>query len=198
MAAGAGGDLPEVFRDWIAAQQRVSDLRVEFRMTKTLPTLKESVRSVGRFWSYVDGRFRWETGKPVRSVLVFDGITLQAWEASDNQWRKLDPHSSSMRLWMDFLGGRKLTESGLLRDFQIAGLTEMKSLTRVILEPKSPRTRRNLKQIELQFDTAEPRLVQLLVRQGDGGSQTMDFDAPRRMTAADREVIPPPASPSNP
>jgi hypothetical protein len=55
-----------------------------------------------------------------------------------------------------------------------------------------------LKQIELQFDTAEPRLVQLLVRQGDGGSQTMDFDAPRRMTAADREVVPPPASPSNP
>jgi hypothetical protein len=35
-------------------------------------------------------------------------------------------------------------------------------------------------------------LVQLLVRQGDGGSQTMDFNEPKRMTTADRAMVPPP------
>jgi hypothetical protein len=35
--------------------------------------------------------------------------------------------------------------------------------------------------------------LQIVVWQGDGGSQMMDFKEPKRMTAADRGVVPPPA-----
>lgn len=191
-AEPAAAGLPGFFRAWLAAQKNAPDLRVEFSITKILPTLKEPVQAPGRFWNYADGRFRWETGKPATSVLVYDGVTLQTWEAGENQWRKLNPNHRGMRLWMDFLGGQKLTEAGMLKDFLITAPAAGKPLAKVILEPKSPQARRNMPQIVLTFNTLEQRLVQMLVQQGDGGSQTMDFREPTRMTAADRAVVPPP------
>ena len=193
--AGSGATgVPGVLGDWLAARKHAADVRVEFRTTKSMPALKEPLKADGRIWSYADGRFRWETGAPATQVLVYDGATLQSWDAAGKQWRKLDPNSRSMGLWMDFLGGRNLTEAGLLKDFEIREAAETKLLTGVILEPKSARVRRDLKQIELRFNAGEQRLVQMLIRQGDGGSQTMDFSAPGRMTAEDRTVVPPPAA----
>ena len=196
-AADAASDgLPGFFRTWLAAQKHAPDMRVEFSLTKTLPTLKAPVKSAGRFWSYADGRFRWETGKPATAVLVYDGVTLQSWQAAENQWRKLNPNNRSMRLWMDFLGGQNLTETGLLKDFLItAPAAGRKPLASVLLEPKSKQERKDVPRIELTFNTAEQRLVQLLIRQGDGGSQAMDFGEAKPMTAADRAVVPPPSRP---
>ncbi|MCX6875713.1 MAG: outer membrane lipoprotein carrier protein LolA [Verrucomicrobia bacterium] len=193
LAESAGDGLPAVFRTWLAARQTAPDLRVEFSLTKTLPTLKEPVKATGRFWKFADGRFRWETGRPAASALVFDGVALQSWEVAENQWRKLNPGNHSMRLWMDLLGGQNLTSEGLTKDFLITAAAVKPPLASVILEPKSKRERKAVPQIELKFNTAEQRLVQLLVRQGDGGSQTMDFGEPTRMTAADRAVVLPAA-----
>ena len=193
LAESADTAVPGFFGDWLAAQKHAADVRVEFSITKTMPALKEPVKAAGRFWNYADGRFRWETGQPATAVLVFDGVTLQSWDAAGNKWRTLDPNSRSMRLWMDFLGGQNLTEGGLRRDFLITAPAAGKALASVVLEPKSSRVRRDLKQIQLKFNTAERRLVQMLIQQGDGGSQTMDFSAPKRMTAADRAMVPPPA-----
>lgn len=195
LAEPAGAGLPGFFRDWLVAQKNAPDLRVEFSITKSLPALKQPVQAPGRFWSYADGRFRWETGTPATSVLVYDGATLQSWEAGENQWKKLNPNHRGMRLWMDFLGGQKPTGAGLLKDFLITTPAATKLLASVILEPKSPSVRKDLKQIELTFNTVELRLVQMRVLQGDGGSQTMDFREPKRMTAADRAVVPPPPHP---
>jgi hypothetical protein len=80
----------------------------------------------------------------------------------------------------------------MLKDFLITAPAATKPLAKVMLEPKSPRVRKDLKQIELTFNTVEPRLVRMRVLQGDGGSQTMDFREPERMTVADRAVVPPP------
>ena len=193
LAERAGGGVPGVFGAWLVAQQHAVDVRVEFTLIKAMPALKEPVKAAGRFWNYADGRFRWETGTPATAVLVYDGVTLQSWDAAGNQWRKLNPNSRGMHLWMDFLGGQNLSEAGLLKDFQITAAEGKPRLAAVVLEPKSARVRRDLKQIELKFDPAGPRLVQMLILQGDGGSQTMDFGAPKRMTAADRAVVPPPA-----
>jgi hypothetical protein len=194
LAQTASDGLPAFFRDWLATQKQAPDMRVAFTITKTMPALKEPVKAAGWFWSFTDGRFRWETGKPTTSVLVYDGVTLQSWEASDKQWRKLNPHNRSIRLWIDFLGGQNLTEEGLLKDFTISSPAAKKPLASVVLEPKSSRTRKDLPRIELSFNTTERRLVQVLVRQGDGGSQQMDFSEPKRMTAADRAVVPSPAT----
>jgi outer membrane lipoprotein-sorting protein len=190
LADSPGTGVPGVFGDWLAAQKHASDVKVEFSITKTMPALKEPVKAVGRFWNYADGRFRWETGKPATTVLVFDGVTLQSWDAAENQWHKLNPNSRGMRLWMEFLGGQNLTEEGLLKDFLITASESKMPLAGVILQPKSSRVRRDLKQIELKFNASEKRMVQMLIAQGDGGSQTMDFGAPKRMTAADRAVVP--------
>jgi outer membrane lipoprotein-sorting protein len=185
--------VPGVLHTWLAAQKRTGDVRVEFGITKTLPALKEPVKSSGRFWNYADGRFLWETGKPPTAVLRYDGVTLDSWQAETNQWQKLDPNQRAIRLWMDFLSGKNLTEENLLRQFLITAPAAGKSTASVILEPKSKRERRDLKQLELKFDTAGQRLLQIVVWQGDGGSQMMDFKEPKRMTAADRGVVPPPA-----
>lgn len=192
-AEAAREEVPGVLHNWLAAQKHAGDVRVEFGIIKTLPTLKEPVKSSGRFWNYADGRFLWETGKPPTAVLRYDGLTLDSWDAESNKWHKLDPNQRGMRLWMNFLSGKNLTEETLLKEFQISAAAAGKSFARVILEPKSKRERRDLNKLELKFDTAASQLVQVMVWQGDGGTQTMDFKEPKRMTAADRGVVPAPA-----
>ena len=191
--AAADDGVPGFFRTWLAAQKQAGDVRVEFEITKTLPTLKAPVKSSGRFWNYADGRFLWENGKPPTSVLRYDGVTLDCWEAVENKWRKLDPTQRGVRLWMDFLSGKNLTEVNLAKEFLITVPEAKAPMASMVLEPRSKRERRDVEQIELRFNTAEQRLVQLVVGQGDGGTQLMDFKEPKRMSAADRAVVPPPA-----
>ena len=198
LADASGDGLPEFFRTWLAAQKLAGDVRVEFDLTKTLPTLKEPIKSPGRFWNYADGRFLWEIGRPATAVLRYNGVTLDTWEARENQWRTLDPNQRGMRLWMDFLSGQNLTEQTVVRDFLITVPAAAKPLALAILEPRSKRERRDVTQLELKFNLAGPQLVRLVVRQGDGGSQQMDFQEPKRMTAADRAVVPRPAAPADP
>ena len=188
---GAAADgLPGVFHNWLAAQKKAGDVRVDFGITKTLPTLKSPVQSEGRFWNYADGRFLWETGKPPTAQLRYDGVILDSWEAESNKWHKLDPSQRGMRLWMDFLSGKNLTEVNLLREFEVSVPAAGKVTASVILQPKSQRERRALKQLELKFDAAALRLVQVVVTQGDGGILMMDFKEPKRMTAAERAMVP--------
>lgn len=193
LADATGDGLPEFMRTWLEAQKRREDTRVDFQITKTMPTLKAPVKSSGRFWNYSDGRFLWETGRPPASVLRYDGVTLESWEAVENNWKKLDPEHRSMRLWMYFLSGNQLTETSLLESFAVTVPAAKRPLSSVILQPKSKREQKQLKQIELKFNTEEQRLVQLMVWQGDGGTQTMDFGRPKRMTASDRAAVPQPA-----
>jgi hypothetical protein len=192
LAASPGSEVPGFFRTWLATQQKTGDVRVDFGLSKTLPALKEPVKSSGRFWNYADGRFLWETGKPPSAVLRYNGAILESWEAEENKWRKLDPNDRRMRVWMNFLSGKRLTEESLLKDFQVLPNPPAaeKPLAKMILEPRSTRERKELKQLELTFDTAEQRLVQIIVRQGDGGTQQMDFGKPKRMTAADLAAVP--------
>jgi len=189
----AGDAVPGFFRAWLTVQKQAGDVRVDFDLTKTLPALKEPVKSSGRFWNYADGRFLWETGKPPSAVLRYDGVTLESWEAVPNQWRKLDPNDRRLRVWMNFLSGQNLTEEGLLKDFLVTVPKPEQSLAKMLLEPRSKRERKDLKQLELTFDPAERRLVRLVVSQGDGGTQRMDFGKPKRMTEADRAAVPPPS-----
>lgn len=191
LAATPDGEVPGFFRAWLAAQQRAGDVRVDFSLTKTLPALKEPVKSSGRFWNYADGRFLWETGKPPSSVLRFNGTTLESWEAADNKWRKLDPTDRRLRLWLNFLSGHNLTEESLLKDFQITAPATAKPLATMVLVPRSARERKELKQLELTFEPAAQRLVRVVVGQGDGGSQQMEFGQPRKMTATDQAAVPP-------
>lgn len=189
-AETAGEGLPPFLVTWLEAQKLVGDVRLDFTLSKTLPTLKEPVKSPGRFWNYADGRFLWEAGSPPASVLRYDGLTLESWEASENKWRNLDANHKSLRLWMYFLSGKRLTAENLEKEFLIASPVSNKQMTSVTLEPRSKRQRRDLKQIELKFITKEQRLVQLVVWQGDGGTQLMEFGRSRPMTAAERSTVP--------
>lgn len=192
-ARAADGDAPGFFRSWLAERDKAGDLRIDFTFTKSLPALKEPITSSGRFWSYADGRFLWEMGMPPTSVLRYDGVTLESWEAVENKWHKLDPTDRRMRVWMNFLGARKLTVEELTRDFLITTPEARKPMARMILEPRSKQEKKRLKQLELEFDTSKNQLMRLRVEQGDGGSQAMNFKAPRPMGAADKKVVPPPA-----
>lgn len=192
-ADAVGSGIPGFFRDWLEKQKTLGDVRVEFGITKTLPTLKSPVKSSGRFWNYADGRFLWETGNPPASILKYDGLTLENWESSERKWRKLNPNDRGMRLWMSFLSGKSLSEESLAKEFIITVPEAKNSAASVVLEPRSARHRKDLKQIQLKFNTSEQRLIQLIVWQGDDGTQLMDFEKPQKMTAKDRDVVPLPS-----
>jgi outer membrane lipoprotein-sorting protein len=182
--------FPGFFRDSLTAQKQAADVCVNFSITKTLSTLKAPMTTVGKFWNYADGRFIWEIGIPVASVLTYDGKNLKSWDVAENKWRGLDPSNRAIRMWLDFMSARNLTEEDLVKRFLFTVPIEKNEIPRVILQPRSKQERKYLKQIELKFDLAEKRLVQLLVIQGDGGTQLINFNSPKRMTAKELAMAP--------
>ena len=49
-------EVAPLVRQWIEAQQHMGDIKVGFKLTRTLPTLKEPIVNEGRFWRLADGR----------------------------------------------------------------------------------------------------------------------------------------------
>jgi len=60
-------------REWVERQEGLSSLEGSFIQERKLRTLRKPVSINGRFWFSRPDRFRWEVGKPVRTVAVQEG-----------------------------------------------------------------------------------------------------------------------------
>lgn len=191
--------LPAAFRQWMASQHQAVDIRVPFRMTRTLPTMKDRVIEQGMLWRFADKRFRFQIGEPPVSILLFDTKDLWTWEKSANQWRVIDPKDRQNRMWLTFLTGEDLQDSDLGKNFTFVPNGESATALNVSLMPKSGGLRRHVSQLDLTIHPKEIRLTTLRVLQTDGTTLRMDFENPVPVTAKDQTLVQPaPPIPSTP
>ena len=186
--------IPAIVQQWVDAQQHMGDIAVDFRLTRTLPTLKEPITADGRFWKQADGEFRWEMGSPPSTILIFDNKDLHVWESEKQTWLTLSPNDGRMRMWMQFLNSKEMNAEAMTKTFIPTVTAELPDVVTVALQPKGLIVRKHLKQVDLQIDPKTKYLRQIRILQSDDSSVIMTFASPHPMTAADKTKIQLPAS----
>jgi len=177
-----------VMNDWIAAQQQMDDIKVGFKMIRTLPTMKEPITNEGRFWRLADGRFRWELGKPTTMVLMFDNKDLHLLDDSQ-KWQTLSPNEGRMRMWMHFLNSKDLNAEQMAKDFTATITGDTPELITVALQPKGFMVKKHLKQIDLQIDPKTKHLRQIQMVQSDDSTMLMAFSHPEDISTNDKSQL---------
>lgn len=178
-----------VMNDWIAAQQQMGDIKVDFKMIRTLATMKEPITNEGRFWRLADGRFRWELGTPPSTVLVFDNKDLHLLDDTQKQWQTLSPNEGRMRMWMHFLNSKDLNAEQVSKDFTATITGDTPELITVALQPKGFMVKKHLKQIDLQIDPKTKHLRQIQMVQADDSTMLMAFSRPEDISANDKTQL---------
>ncbi len=178
-----------VMNDWIAAQQQMGDIKVGFKMIRTLVTMKEPITNEGRFWRLADGRFRWELGTPPSTVLVFDNKDLHLLDDSQKKWQTLSPNEGRMRMWMHFLNSKDLSAEQMSKDFTATITGDTPELITVALQPKGFMVKKHLKQIDLQIDPKTKHLRQIQMVQADDSTMLMAFSRPEDLSANDKTQL---------
>ena len=178
-----------VMNDWIAAQQQMGDIKVDFKMIRTLATMKEPITNEGRFWRLADGRFRWELGTPPSTVLVFDNQDLHLLDDTQKQWQTLSPNEGRMRMWMHFLNSKDLNAEQMSKDFTATITGDTPELITVALQPKGFMVKKHLKQIDLQIDPKTKHLRQIQMVQADDSTMLMAFSRPEDISANDKTQL---------
>ena len=178
-----------VMNDWIAAQQQMGDIKVDFKMIRTLATMKEPITNEGRFWRLADGRFRWELGTPPSTVLVFDNKDLHLLDDTQKQWQTLSPNEGRMRMWMHFLNSKDLNAEQMSKDFTATITGDTPELITVALQPKGFMVKKHLKQIDLQIDPKTKHLRQIQMVQADDSTMLMAFSRPEDISANDKTQL---------
>ncbi len=189
---------PPIVQQWVDAQKHMGDIEVDFKLTRTLPTMKEPVVATGHFWKLADGRFRWEMGSPPATILLFDNQDLRVWDGEKNTWQTLSPSDGRMRMWMQFLNTKEMNPEAMAKTFLPTVTGEKPDVVTIALQPKGLLVRRHLKQVDLQIDPRTKYLLQIRLIQSDDSTVLMAFGNPRSMTAADRSKLQFTTKPSSP
>jgi outer membrane lipoprotein-sorting protein len=182
-------EAPAVINDWIAAQQHMGDIKVGFKMIRTLPTMKDPISNDGQFWRLADGRFRWELGSPAITILMFDNTDLHLWDGNEKKWQTLSPNEGRMRMWMHFLNSKDLNAEEMTKNFIPTVTSETADLITIALQPKGLMVRKHLKQVDLQIDPATKHLRQIRMIQADDSTMLMAFARPETVSAADKSNL---------
>ena len=185
---------PPIVQQWAEAQKHMGDIVVDFKMTRTLPTLTAPITANGRFWKLADGQFRWEMGTPPTTVLLFDNQDLHLWDGEKGTWQTLSPNDGRMRMWMQFLNNKEMNAEAMIKTFIPTVTGEQSDVVTIALQPKGLLVRRHLKQVDLQIDPRTNFLRQIRLIQSDDSSVIMTFGNPQPMAAADKSKLQIPAS----
>lgn len=189
LAEPEGSAIPQVLRDWIAAQNDVGSIKVAFNQTRTTPALKEPVHATGRFWRMADGRFRWELGSPATTILVFDKETVRLKENAEAAWQTLKPDDSRVRMWMKFLSGREMDAESLGKNFTLKVTQQEKAFITVAMIPRPLLIKKYLNQLDMQIEPGGRRLLGFRIVQGDGSTLLMNFGPPEKISGDHNELF---------
>ncbi len=182
-------EVPAFLDRWAAAEATAGNMRVEFQQEVKNPALKQAVKSEGTLWRFADGTFRWELGKPARTVMIKNGPSLRTWDSADGQWKTLAEDDRRFRLWLPLLMGKGLGAATLTKDFNATLLAVDGSQPELILVPKAGMARKYVKEIRLELSAPSLRLRRLTINQADGGSTKLAFAEPSAVAEGERVKV---------
>ena len=172
-------DPNTVLNGWFAAQTNLQSWSADFIQTRTLKTLTQPLVVAGHVDFAMPDQFRWEIGRPVRTVALGQGSQMfviypllkraehyPLGPDAPKQWR-----DTMSLLQAGFPHNRKEFEA----QFQVLSLTETNGNWQLALQPRSAFARQMMPELRLGFATNDLSLASTEMIFVDGSQMRDDF-----------------------
>ncbi len=180
---------------WLSAQSRLDSWSADLVQTRYLATLTRPLSTPGRVWFVAPDRFRWELGRPVKSVALRDGATLWILSPTLRRAEKYHMEGESAGPARDALA---LLDSGFPRDleafrrrFEVIDARETNGVWRFRMRPRSETARRLVPEMALEIGANDGGLRATELRFTDGSRMRNEFTSARAGDAIDPQLFSP-------
>lgn len=186
-------DTNALLNAWLESQKDLKTWTADLTQTRHLKALAEPLKAEGRVWFSAPSTFRWELGRPARTVAVRNGPDM--WLVSP-QLKRAEHYpldGSATGPWRDAMA---LLESGFPRDaatfraqYDLRGFTRTNDLCQLALTPRQPAAREMIPSVTVVFSTETRNLVATELTLADGSVLRNDFRNVRVNPEIDPQVF---------
>ncbi len=174
-----GADLSPVVANWLNAQTNIHSWSADFVQTRALKTLTQPTTATGHVWFEAPNRFRWELGKPAKTIAVREPQEMLVIYPRLKRVERFPLTGDQTGSWRDALA---LLEAGFPRNraemqaqYNILSENTAGDSCELTLQPKSAAARRMMPQIKVNFDIKNSALKGTELEFADHSTMRNDF-----------------------
>ncbi len=172
-------DTNAMLDSWFAAQTHVRTWSADFTQTRTLKTLTQPLLTPGHLSFAAPGEFRWELGRPARTMAVRSGDEMYVVYPL---LKRAEHYSLGVSTPKQLRDTMSLLQAGFPRDrqefeaqFQMVSLTQTNGDWLLKLQPKSVFARQMMPELRLGVATNDFSLASTELVFVDGSTMRSDF-----------------------
>ena len=175
----AATEQTNLLSTWLGAQTNIQSWSADFIQTRTFKSLLHPLMATGHVWFAQPNRFRWELGRPPRTIAVRATNEMLVIYPLLKRVERFPLTGSQAGEWRDALAlletGFPRSEAEMLSRFKIQAQNIRDQLCELTLEPKSASARKMMPQIKIAFDTQAFALRATELQFADGSTLRNDF-----------------------
>lgn len=172
-------DVNTVLDGWFAAQKKVKSWSADFVQTRTLKTLTQPLTANGHVDFAMPDDFRWEIGKPARTIAVGDGTSMFVIYPLLKRAEHYPLGPNTPKQWRDMMSllqaGFPHSRKEFEAQFQVKSLTETNGTWVLSLSPQSSYAREMMPELRLGLATNNFALESTEMIFVDGSTMRSDF-----------------------
>jgi outer membrane lipoprotein carrier protein len=175
-------DVPpngSVLDGWFAAQRDLHSWSADFIQTRTLKALTQPLIAIGHVDFAMPDEFRWEIGKPARTIAVSDGEQMFVVYPLLKRAEHYPTGERAPKQWRDMMSllqaGFPHTRHDFEERFKILSITETNDIWRIAFQPKNPAARQMVPEMLLDLATNDFSLAATEMIFVDGSQIRSDF-----------------------
>lgn len=177
--AREGVPLTSATEKWLKAQASIETWEADFIQTRYLKTLTQPLIATGHVWFASPNKFRWELGKPAKTIALRSGDQMLLIYPSLKRIEKYPLGQTQSGPWRD---AAALLEAGfprsiedIQRQFEVLSQNETNGIVHLGLRPKATASRKMLPQVVIAFDARADQLISTDLTFADGSRMHNDF-----------------------
>ncbi|MEM1297226.1 MAG: outer membrane lipoprotein carrier protein LolA [Verrucomicrobiota bacterium] len=165
-------------KNWIANQGEIESLICDFTQERKLRTLKKPLVADGQFWFKGPDQFRWELGKPARSVAIHSGDVLTVLDVPKKKAEVTDTSGEEderarFAAYFDLSFPRRWDT--FTENFEVLALNRVGDEWHAHVSPKSRKAMRGIKTMTFYIGVAEDNLLGFALSVKDGSTISTRF-----------------------
>lgn len=172
-------DTDAVLDGWFAAQGKLHSWSADFIQTRTLQSLTQPLVTKGHVDFAVPDKFRWEIGRPARTIAVGGGGEMYVIYPFLHRAEHYPMGPSAPKQWRDMMSllqaGFPHSREEFEAEFQVLSLAETNGLWQLTLQPQSSYARQMMPELRLGLATNDYSLASTEMVFVDGSRMRSDF-----------------------
>jgi outer membrane lipoprotein-sorting protein len=172
-------DTNTVLDAWFAAQTNLQTWSADFVQTRMLQTLTQPLVATGHVWFAVPDQFRWELGRPPRTIALGHGDEMFVIYPLLKRAERYPMGETAPKQWRDMMS---LLQAGLPHSrkefesqFQLRSLADTNGDWQLALQPRNAAVRQMMTELRITLATNDFSLLSTELVFVDGSRMRSDY-----------------------